>query len=89
MKQWMGAHSLTRRGRIADLPEGFAQLIIDGAEMPQSKTALLLDLCKLAKNATEQQGSHFRGVGQGICGRSRNRSTRSEPEMTGLGTLAR
>jgi hypothetical protein len=55
MKQWMGAHSLTRGGRIGDLLEGFAQLIIDGAEMPQSKTVLLPDLCKLAESTAGKQ----------------------------------
>jgi hypothetical protein len=57
MKEWMAANSLTRGGRIADLPEGFAQLKIDEAGMPQSKTVLLPDLCGLAESAAGKQGS--------------------------------
>ena len=41
---------------LADLAEGFAQLKIDEAGMPQSKTLLLPDLCKLAESAAGEEG---------------------------------
>lgn len=48
---------LTRApGLLADLAEGFAQLKIDEAGIPQSKTVLLPDLCKLAESAARQEG---------------------------------
>lgn len=47
---------------LADLAEGFAQLIIDEAGMPQSKTVLLPDLCKLAESAAGQEGPQIFGA---------------------------
>jgi WD40 repeat protein len=40
---------------LADIAEGFAQLRIDEARIPQSKTLLLPDLCKLVESAAGQQ----------------------------------
>jgi WD40 repeat protein len=41
---------------LADIAEGFAQLTIDEAGIPQSKTVLLPELCKLAESAAGKQG---------------------------------
>jgi hypothetical protein len=47
---------------LADLAEGFAQLKIDEAGMPRSKTVLLPDLCKLAESAAGQEGPQIFGA---------------------------
>jgi WD40 repeat protein len=47
---------------LADLAEGFAQLKIDEAGMPQSQTVLLPELCKLAESAAGQEGPQIFGA---------------------------